>query len=725
VFNRVTGLKDNWATASGIKPDNSNHAVIDINKLLERISKCPDLSFDIQPHFAVSIEKTPKKFVAPLLKIIDSGSDQSPFIIISAAGAVGKSALASYISNQKNALLWDLGKQDLGDSVVKGTLLEIFGFKNTPNAVKLIEEGKLPVIVDAIDEAEIRSGESRIEKTIHEFATLVNHCKKPTIILLARTETAQYIKNILAENHLLKAVVPTYEIDFFDKEKSIEFLHSLVDDKVFKKPVVAEFIEKAGIAIANSLSISQQNPWGNEKFAAFMGYAPVLQATESLFINEKNPKKIIEEFSDKNWISNTKGSKFLSGLINLLLDREQAKLTTPLKDKFLTKNNSPTIDWGKIYDRDEQLSRLAARFFAGIDGYTSGSSNQLPQELKKEYETSVSAFISQHPFMRGSEFASSVFKDYLLAWSLKNPEFKQDAEAHIGQSPIMTPTLFTLYNEIQGISSTAHIGFLIDSFFSRGYGIESDSQAFVFQNEVNSIALMIWTGFKGGIPEKNTVIFNTSNETIKFGSKIRNTTIICKLDVSIGVSDHPLDINNTEIFAQNLIFNSKDINIRSREGSEHVLFSAEKFYFINPSATLSCPDKKRLGVISPNPLNYQLKGFEFSITGSSRFSSNKKISTAHENLIRIIRWFRKDKKQEFARYKDLIDNIAVGGDIERKSLIDFLKKLKIIQTRDSLYVMSSENINKYGLSWDANIANINPQLEMLLLEFVNSATPKP
>jgi hypothetical protein len=360
---------------------------------------------------------------------------------------------------------------------------------------------------------------------------------------------------------------------------------------------------------------------------------------------------------------------------------------------------------------------LAAKYLAGVDGYSSGYADQLPPDLKKEYELSVAAFLPQHPFMRGTEFASSVFKDYLLAWSLKNDEFKQDAETYIGSNPTLTPTLFSLYGELPGHGSTAHIGALIDSFFARSYGIEADSQALVVEKPDKSVELTIWTGSKAGVSESNRVSFPVTSDRVRLGSKVRNTIVVCNLDVEIGLPNRPSDINTADIIASRIYFQSRDIHIRSREGSDHVLLSASRFEFQNPGATIICADKKRLVVYSSNPLNHQLKSFQIN---STRYISNAKLSSVHENLVRIVRWFRKDGKEEFARYKDLIDNIAVGGDEERKELLEHLKKSNILQTRGSLYAITSQNINKYGLSWDANISNINPQLEAFLLQFIAS-----
>ena len=123
--------------------------------------------------------------------------------MISAPGAVGKSALAKHIPHSKNALHWDLSKNVLGDNVFLGTISKAFGTKQISLITDVIGQGRLPIIIDALDEAEVRSGSTQLEKTLVEIVEFVSQASTHCIVLMARTDTARYVHSILSESSSL------------------------------------------------------------------------------------------------------------------------------------------------------------------------------------------------------------------------------------------------------------------------------------------------------------------------------------------------------------------------------------------------------------------------------------------------------------------------------------------------------------------------------------------
>ena len=82
-------------------------------------------------------------------------------VVVSAAGAVGKSTLAKAISFNKGAPLWDLAKyQTVGKSSLIGELTTAFTPGKLPQVLADLMAGNLFFVIDALDEARLKVTES-------------------------------------------------------------------------------------------------------------------------------------------------------------------------------------------------------------------------------------------------------------------------------------------------------------------------------------------------------------------------------------------------------------------------------------------------------------------------------------------------------------------------------------------------------------------------------------
>src|SRR5947209_5059714 len=92
-----------------------------------------------------------KQFVAPLLaeRLDVQASDDPAVVVISAAGAVGKSTLAREIAFRKGSPLWDLATaKPVGHHSLIGQLTNSYGYTNSPSAFKALEAGTLFLVID-------------------------------------------------------------------------------------------------------------------------------------------------------------------------------------------------------------------------------------------------------------------------------------------------------------------------------------------------------------------------------------------------------------------------------------------------------------------------------------------------------------------------------------------------------------------------------------------------
>lgn len=143
------------------------------------------------------------------------------FVLLSAPGAAGKSSLAKYIAHRFNALYWNLAKVKVGTNSFAGSILNAVGAPKYSEFIADMNMGNVLLVIDAFDEAEIISGRKMLNSFIADISESLSNHTMPTVFLLARTETAQYIASFCAEN---KIPVAHYEIGFFDETAAKSFI---------------------------------------------------------------------------------------------------------------------------------------------------------------------------------------------------------------------------------------------------------------------------------------------------------------------------------------------------------------------------------------------------------------------------------------------------------------------------------------------------------------------
>lgn len=107
------------------------------------------------------------------------------FILFSAPGATGKTALAKYICYTKNGIYWDLPNNKIAEYSFQGAISEAVGFSNISDFIKSVVDGKNFFVIDAFDEAEAGSGRSGIEFFLRDLNAVTNESNNTCAILLA------------------------------------------------------------------------------------------------------------------------------------------------------------------------------------------------------------------------------------------------------------------------------------------------------------------------------------------------------------------------------------------------------------------------------------------------------------------------------------------------------------------------------------------------------------
>lgn len=646
------------------------------------------------------IEEKPK-YIEPKLKEIQFDTKQ-PIIIISAPGAVGKTTLAKYSANIKKGYYWDLSKLKLGSNSFVGTLVETFGPENIGQVLTELGNGRLSLFIDAFDEAEMISGSQGIETFLIDVYKYCNTASHPNIVLFSRSETTSIIQFIL-DNLSSNPSYSLFEIDYFEEENAIRFIKHYLN--THQEPDMnyenhsTPFL-KALYSIFNTISagmnINISEAWKTSESRTFLGYAPVLQ-TIGQYLHKQNYEQIAQQFESNE--GEESGVKVIAEFIDVLLQREQKKVLTGIKERLVNKPNS-WDNWSTIYSSSDQLKIIANRILNPGNPDLTEFQERLPDWLKKDFAEAIRDFIQNHPFLRGREFSSPAFRDYLLSHLCCDPNYGHKCLTIIQKDNIILSSLFANFYKYAHNSRCYgdHAGLLYESATSKLGLSENVLLTFIKTNPSTGYTLEILNAMANG---KNGLVFDcTINDEhpLTFERRLFNATIDIDANIVLGRANSSIELCSADIRCQGLelrcnevffnCYNQENTTLVAREclqkdHSLQVRKSGDGFAYVN----------------WPNSEYYPWSDFHNQDIKDIQLGYDSEIYA----LKRILSPFRKHKKEEFAKHHEFVDNRIIGDDPLRKSLLKYLLGEKIIYLNNetNMYHVSSERINTLGLTWSA------------------------
>ncbi len=370
---------------------------IKVDDLLARLPFGREMVLKKKPHPAVTQPPKEPSFLRPPLLIVEEpAGGTSPFIIVSAPGAVGKTALARHIAGEKNYFLWDLAGLKLGDNSFVGTIVQCFGAESLASILESLGDGSAGFVFDAFDEAEILSDWQRVENFLDELIEYSRDSPTPCFVLLARSETAALVWFYLQDKGIS---CPLLEIDYFLEPESKEFiglqvgrlarerrLPELADRYMQHRGPFNDAIDAIFGSIYDAFSIGSEVAWTNPVVRSFLGYAPVLQAIATNVSSYTNYLDVRKAVQDRVFTGN--GPSIASSIMQDLLRREQAKVVSALKGKGLSGAEGWEA-WDEVYSPEEQLERILLRVLKSDKSTELQSDRAVPPWLADHYRETL------------------------------------------------------------------------------------------------------------------------------------------------------------------------------------------------------------------------------------------------------------------------------------------------------------------------------------------------
>lgn len=624
------------------------------------------------------------------------------FVLLSAPGAAGKSSLAKYIAHRFNALYWNLAKVKVGTNSFAGSILNAVGAPKYSEFIADLNVGNVLLVIDAFDEAEIISGRKMLNGFIADISDSLSAHTMPTVFLLARTETAQYIASFCAEN---KISVAHYEIGFFDESAAKYFVvKSIAGKKTPTKPD-AECAEKYYNVVKSNIT--------DDERLSFLGYAPVLEAISTHIKESPNRQKMISELSNqKDCVA------IITKIMDDLLNREQTeKVSLAFRERCAAAHPEFT-DWGKVYSPEEQLVRIIYYIIFQDCSYKNYELNFLPPQLVAEYQSIIDSFLPQHPFIRNSaignglgkkiDFTGPAFRDYALAKIILNEEYETLADMYFessqSQAYVLSQIFFDCYMRISNkMVQPNHISYVYDSFkakatvYERPYLECTEIPASETENAKCMVVFGMIPGQKNAIKREDYIAeINLTEQPLEFDQLVSVSIDIPDAEVYVGKAGMDCRIYNSSVICKKIELKARNISIESYDPESCLLVAHEGF--TGEPVMIDVAKADNLRVNAPNLKNYySLIPYNYDFEDISNFDIVKFIHAMRCILVE----FRTHRNDTLAKTADRIEHVTVGNSVIKRQVLDYLKACGIIYESFHLYKIDEAKMQEKGIFFNA------------------------
>lgn len=416
----------------------------------------------------LQVPPSPDPFVPPELAVTQSYGDGvgAEVIFIEASAAVGKSTLARALSNRTGAPLLDLAKVPVSTQSLVGLLQSDFSGPDSP--VAAFHKGELPLIVDALDEGRLLSGEEGFERFLETTGELLldsrQQIARPKLLFFGRPDSIGLARVglQLSNDEFTQASV---EVDFFGEDAARQLIDKYAraaasaDSAYLQHPdPVRRLVDAYFESIESALGLAKGKMWSSDQGRAFAGYAPVLAALGSLLVKLDNFVEVRNELQAKG---TQQAWSVIELVFSTILERERGKLTEQLR-----KHISIPVP-AEAYDAREQLT-LLARLIHGESPSGVGRVKLAAADLSI-YHKMVEQYLPEHPFVRQNEPANAVLGSLILAHAVYN-DLLQSADlgllGRMSRQPFLWRSLSERLEAQPVLLDGRYVGFVLNSLWN-------------------------------------------------------------------------------------------------------------------------------------------------------------------------------------------------------------------------------------------------------------------
>lgn len=652
------------------------------------------------------------KFIEPLfsLSYTTDSFDKSDVILISAPGATGKTMLTNTLSKSLNIPVLNLRLHEpVASYSLTGVLTKVLGPKDFAEFTSCIQNGTGALLIDALDEGFVKTTDMGFFAFLDDLVQYAEGAKGTPFVLLGRTNIMDLTTLYLEEKGLN---VSQIIIEPFTESQARNYIDRRVTSET--KVTNRQQYETVRDYVIEALEsfFKDQNDINHNIFRQFIGYAPVLNAISLLFNEHKNYHKLLESFRQ----GNSRNIDLLIEIVTKILDREKEEKINPnLLEEMLASRDRVFKDkvMREAYSVKEQCCRLlAVELGESIDIQVSADAS-----FNSEYNKNIQSFAKEHPFLSQDKIQNVVFLSFIIATLVNDDEYKELVFRYLKSKYNSPYPLFDIYDKIAGENRNVDLNFVPYLFLSLQALNTKEAHASMevagdyVEDSTSPNQLVGNVVFTRPGKEENIIYdFEICDDENVSLCPVISDSMIC-LPISIDIPGNkiemtgPISIDCRHIScspSEVLISKGNGIAGKIRLSCENILFD----YSRNGSILLVNRDNMAKGefeIISANQIAFPFVDFH---TRYVKKNVSVDVEKRFHKLKNIIGWFRSHSKGDLARYKELIDNIAVGSNSTSKKIVNKLLKYGVFYIDESKYFINSNKMTEIlGVSRDSLMNN--------------------
>lgn len=698
------------------------------------------------------IDKGLPEFVGPDLlpsSMIEQPS-KSQIVIISAAGAVGKSTLAKEIAFRKHAPIWDLAQAPaVGNNSMKGQLAASFDFAHVADVNQALIKNKLFLIVDALDEARVKANEAGFEAFIANIAEVAKTVDGASLILLGRTQTAETTWLLLDSAGVSASLI---SIQPFTREQAERYIEARIQnfDTAAAKRILQHkqpFIDARDLILDHlEKAVAGENALKDGVAREFLGYAPVLETVAVLLARESNyqefSKKLMGTLDKQGARQPNNPLGVLNHVVTHLLEREKTdKLQVNIKPALeKVAKEAGWNAWETLYSPDEQVIRLLGKVLScKVDAAPKG----MPDIVRVKYEEQLNAWLPEHPFLRdGSIPTNKVFESYLFAYALQEhlTFLSISAEKRVCANDYKPSRLLADFYILIGEQRhkeeipDKHIGLLYDSLLagetdslhirlSIESGDPEEDEAEKEENGEGEFEL-IYASSDAGKPERierRTFQIAKTEGKIRFLRQLKEAAIVTNGTVALGGDVDDFEIGPTvDIRCSILEIYSTGLVVRATGKSKSLVSDEVILETHNCSSAVSKRPVVRGSLSVSWPGVRAFPWSDFAVESLVNDVEDKLMHEAYMRFKRIVTSLRSHSRGSLARFKGKMENRRVLKNDVGTALLKQLLEDGVMELKDEFYYWRQDRADDVlKVSWhDIRHNHITPNLKDYLQTFI-------
>jgi hypothetical protein len=165
--------------------------------------------------------------------------------------------------------------------------------------------------------------------------------------------------------------------------------------------------------------------------------------------------------------------------------------------------------------------------------------------------------------------------------------------------------------------------------------------------------------------------------------------------VNFGRKDQAFDFIDSEVSAQQVRFQAARVRVRAEASGSNRIESVELIQ--SPAGMkLDVQSQDSLCIVAPNSKSFPWTSYS---GGSVSESGSVDVETTLHVMARVLGWFRKDRRKEYGRYKDLIVKHVVGSSPTARYALGFIQHIGALSESNNLYFVDTNKLDNLELSW--------------------------